>query len=319
MNTQWQTFLQNYRANIMADEVSDFGNKSQELQGILNENGMADLSHFTAIVVDGQDAENFLQGQLTCDIREVQADQSRLSAYCNLKGRVTATCRVFKYDNHYYLWLPRSMQQIMLTQLKKYALFSKVTITLLDDNWISFGCAGKDVIKIIQQVGVPLSEGVMINISDITPRIIFFAEINTAMKLWQQLAPHLKLVGADAWRLLDIQAGVATIYPETRELFTPQMLDYPKWQAVSFTKGCYLGQEIVARTEYLGRTKRQLCRVYTSSEQRPMPGDKLQRDGQEVGIIVEVAQSPQGGYKMLAVAIEEASPPEGNPHDFSKR
>jgi folate-binding protein YgfZ len=252
---------------------------------------------------------------LTCDMREVSADQSRLSAYCNLKGRVVATCRVFKHGANYYLWLPRTMQQSLLTQLKKYALFSKVTLNPFADNWLSFSVAGADSIKKIQQLGYPITEkidqvlalpqGVIINIPGTIPRIIFFVEFNLAMKIWQQLATHLKLVNTDAWRLLEIHMGMATVYPETRELFTPHMLDYPKWQAVSFTKGCYLGQEIVARAEYLGRTKRQLCQMKILATSRPLPGDKLQMEGQEVGVIVEVAEFSPGDYQMLAVVSEE--------------
>ncbi|MGB6977490.1 MAG: folate-binding protein, partial [Gammaproteobacteria bacterium] len=141
----------------------------------------------------------------------------------------------------------------------------------------------------------------ILSIPGIAPRIIFFAEINTAIAIWRQLVPHLKLVGTDVWRLLDINAGILTIYPETCELFTPHMLDYPKWQAVSFTKGCYLGQEIVVRAEHLGRTKRRLSQVQTLTKPRPMPGERWQ----ETGVIVEVASLPEGGYRMLAVVMEE--------------
>jgi tRNA-modifying protein YgfZ len=192
------------------------------------------------IAVSGPDAEKFLQGQLTCDVREAGSEPVLLGAYCNSQGRVQATFRLSQQNSTYYLQLPLSMVQPTLTLLQKYALFSKVSLSTENP---------------------PLPSG---------------TELET------------------------ILAGIPMILPETVGLFTPHMLDYDRLGAISFKKGCYMGQEIVARTHYLGQAKQHLYRAQTTTPYSP--GDAvITPTDQQAGTVVNIAIDSAGYYQCLLV------------------
>ncbi len=197
----------------------------------------------STILVQGSDAEKFLQGQLTCDIRNVDQNPSLLGAYCNQQGRAQATLRLLKTQDIYSLILPVEMVQPTLALLKKYAIFSKIAIT----------------------------EGEF-----------FIGEVD--------------------WQLKDILSGIATIYPKTAGLFTPNMLNYPALGGVSFDKGCYLGQEVIARTHYLGAPKKQLYKAQIPSHQFCAPGDIIYTETAETaGMVMNVAFDNHDFTKLLLV------------------
>lgn len=200
------------------------------------------IESFGIIAVSGPDAEKFLQGLTTNDIRQVNSQSLQLGCFCNLKGRVIASFQIFRKDEIFYLILPFSMLEITQSHLKKYSLFSKVFL--------------QDVSQEMQQQVLNLS-----------------GEFN-------------------AWHLAKIEAGIATIFPATSELFTPHMLNYPELGAISFDKGCYLGQEIIARTHYLGKTKRHVVKENISTANNSKPGDKITNErNEEIGCIVDLAFS----------------------------
>jgi hypothetical protein len=129
--------------------------------------------------------------------------------------------------------------------------------------------------------------------------------------LWKALAGNVTFTGAEPWRLLDILAGIPTIYLETVEAFVPQMINLHLLEGISFQKGCYTGQEVVARMHYLGKLKRRMVLARVDSEDRPRLGDALfspQADAnQSAGRLVDVAEHPDGGYAVLAVALIECA------------
>jgi hypothetical protein len=137
------------------------------------------------------------------------------------------------------------------------------------------------------------------------PRFEIHGEVAGVQKLWASLAGQVTYVGAEPWRLLDILTGIPTIYNETSEAFIPHMINLQLINGVSFRKGCYTGQEIVARTQYLGQIKRRMYRAHVESASPPRPGDELfspqGADNESVGKIVDVCQHPEGGYELLAV------------------
>jgi folate-binding protein YgfZ len=217
-------------------------------------------SHLGLIAISGPDAEKFLQGQLTCDVRDVNEQQSRLGAYCNHQGRVQATFRLFQHDGSYYLLLPVSMVSTTLALLQKYALFSKVTLTEATQNLTITDIPGDNPEK----------------------RIVL--NIDTAV-----------------WELNHILAGIPTIYPETVGLFTPHMLNYDRF-GVSFNKGCYMGQEVVARTQYLGKAKQHMYLAQCSTTPPPTPGDAILTNEQlQAGTVVNIAPDSQGHSQLLVV------------------
>lgn len=196
---------------------------------------------FTTVAVDGDDAEAFLQGQLTCDVTKVDKEPT-LGAYCDVKGRVLSNFWIHKADNGFRLYVPEGMAELTASTLQKYGAFSKVTVT--------------------------------------------------------KMRGHEAAIPVD--RFYYILSEVAFILPQTSLLFTPQMISWEKHGGVSFEKGCYLGQEVVARTQHLGKLKRHLhrfqCHITLASA-----GDKIFNEHEEaVGVICDVTS---GGQWMRGLAV----------------
>ncbi len=217
------------------------------------------INHFGFISVKGESAATFLQGQLTCDVREINETQGVLGACCDPKGRMVANFFVFQKNKDYYFLLPKSMISIAVTHLKKYAVFSKL-----------------ELLAVNEAEAYPLPE--------IT----------------------LKELDENHWRSLNVRAGLVWVYPQTSGKLIPQMINLQKWGGISFTKGCYIGQEVIARTEHLGKLKRHLYRALVDSETPATPGDELKnQNDQTMGVVVEAARK-NIGYELLAVIQDVA-------------
>jgi folate-binding protein YgfZ len=151
---------------------------------------------------------------------------------------------------------------------------------------------------------VQQDQQVVIRVPGMHPRFEIFTDFERASALWSRLNVRSAPIGADAWQLLDIQAGIPMIYPPTVEAFVPQMTNLQLIGGVNFKKGCYPGQEIVARTQYLGKLKRRMYKARIAAPQRPTPGEELfaRADaGQSAGNLVSSAPHPDGGYAALVV------------------
>lgn len=260
------------------------------------EPSLIDLHEHTLISCQGSDATTFLQGQLTCEMRDIDACRHHLAAYCNHKGRVLATLHLFPQDEGYLLCLPPNMADLFLDHIKKYAAFSKVTFEVLN-NWSVLGYSAPiaatplpDKLLSCQMPGLP-------------SRTLIVGPTDLLISLRKNLEQDITAANASIWDELNIAAGFAPINPETSGLFTPQMINLEKFNAVSFEKGCYVGQEIIARTQHLGTLKRHLHRAALESELQVKPGDKVTDEaGQTVGTVAEAA--PNG--ELLAVIQDSA-------------
>ncbi len=317
MDPQWQQFLESQHADIEAGSVRDFGHYEQERQYALEGLCIADLNNFALIQISGADASTFLQGQLTCDIKDIDNKQAALATCCDHKGRMIANFWIWRCQkSYYYLLLPRSLRESLLTHLNKFAAFSKVNLIADDANWIVFGYAGPDAIQHLQkQLDLPIKNNSLTQTADTTvikvsgqqPRFLVISKIDMALALWQNLAKQAKPVGKDSWNLLDILAGITFIKPQTQELFTPQMINLQLFNGISFTKGCYVGQEVIARTQHLGKLKRHLYQAQLKSSILPNPGDKLtDNQGETIGIIVSASLLKSSEYALLAVIQDRA-------------
>lgn len=273
------------------------------------------LNHLQAIAVLGDKSQSFLQGQLTCDINQVTAEQSRLGAHCNPKGRVLISLRVIYFKQQYYLLVPQANVDFAIQQLQKYANLSRVKLSIADDMQL-LGCWGEQLAQhpaftsLPQEADQTLSDeqSLLIRERGDVPRALIFGQKEYITFITQSYSGSLSPCAATEqdWRLMDIENYQAQILPATRDLFTPQMLDYPKFNAVSFKKGCYIGQEIIARTHYLGKAKRHLHLVESTSPNLAVPGDKIHDLAQkEVGVVVE-AIADTDTQKLLAVIQDEA-------------
>ncbi len=326
MNAEWSAFLQQAGAVLMANRVSHFDRPESELRSALDGDFRCDLSHWGSIAAVGPDSESFLQGQLTCDVRQVTPERSLVGAYCNPKGRALASVRLFRHGGDLYLKLPRELLESTLERLRKYLLRAKVTLEDVGDTQVGIGVAGPNATTRLTEIlgGIPTAvNGViqattpelagitLIRLPGPTPRLELHGAMRAIQTVWTALGSAFAPVGAEPWRLLDILAGIPTIYPETAEAFVPQMFNLQLLAGVSFQKGCYTGQEVVARTHHLGKLKRRMYLARVDSPNPPQPGDPLfspQTDAsQSAGRLIDAARHPDGGYAVLAAALIECA------------
>ena len=330
MKPEWLEFLKDAGAEIENNQVVSFGNIEREQRIINTGLVICDLSHQGLISVDGEDASDFLQGQLTNDIRDVSEQHSQMSAYCTHKGRMLANFRIFKRENSFYLRLPQALVESTLKRISMFVLMSKVSIKDARNALVRIGVSGPDaddqlrglISNIPKEVDdTTQADGyTIIKCAGPLPRYEIYGELAPMTKLWQHLDVHGAPIGAGAWETLDIEAGIPTVYPETSEAFVPQMTNMQVINGVSFQKGCYTGQEVVARMQYLGKLKRRMFKLKINTNDAVNPGDKLFRQGsssgQGTGQIVSAQPDSNGGYVALAVVdIADAESGELQLHD----
>jgi len=315
MKTDWKTFLSDAGAEFEADKVAHFGNPVREQKVTLSGLVFSDLSHLGVIAVYGADAESFLQSQFSNDISQLTETGTQLDAYCTPKGRILGLMRVFRQGETWYLRLPEDTLEAVIQRLRMYVMRADVTLEDVSDNFLRIGISGEDAIGELHTVmsDVPAEADQLRHSGDITllrvpgvlPRFeAYISSLETASKLWDSLNVRGAPVGESAWRLLEIRDGLPNIFAATSELFVPQMTNLQLLNGVSFKKGCYPGQEIVARMQYLGTLKRRMYLGHIDTEQQPLPADSLftgTDSEQAVGRIVDAQPHPDGGQLVLAV------------------
>ncbi|MFK0089410.1 YgfZ/GcvT domain-containing protein [Pseudomonas sp. NPDC090755] len=271
------------------------------------------LSHEGVLAVRGSDAGKFLQGQLTCNINYLGDSTSSLGARCMVKGRMQSSFRILPETDGFLLAMARELLEAQLADLKKYAVFSKAKLTDDSDAWVRFGLSeGQAALSALgleapaQIDGVTRHEG-LIAILVSTGRIELWVPAEQAAAVQEKLAAHLPLGALNDWLLGQIRAGIGQVMAQTRELFIPQMINLQAVGGVSFKKGCYTGQEIVARMQYLGKLKRRQYRVALASDTVPEPGTEIfsPTHGSSVGEVVLAARSANG-CELLAVLTADA-------------
>jgi folate-binding protein YgfZ len=320
MNADWKEFLNNAGAEFSDGAVQHYGNMRRELSVAITGNVFADLSHYGLVSVHGEDAQTFLQSQITNDASAVDEQHSRFSGYCNAKGRLLALFRMFRRGDSYYLCLPGEMVEGLIARLRMFVLRSKVTLEDASDTFVHLGVSGADAEQelratlgtIPEQLHEVHQDGrlLLVRVPGVHPSFEIFTDAQCAMEVWTRLNVRCAAIGSEAWRLLDIQAGIPLIYPDTREAFVPQMVNLQLVDGVSFKKGCYPGQEIVARMQYLGKLKRRMYKAKVDDETVPSPGEPIfsaADESQSCGNVVSAARHPDGGCQALAVVqIEQA-------------
>ncbi len=315
MKTDWKTFLSDAGAEFEADKVAHFGNPVREQKVTLSGLVFADLSHLGVIAVYGADAESFLQSQFSNDISQLTETGTQLDAYCTPKGRILGLVRLFRQGETWYLRLPEDTLEAVIQRLRMYVMRADVTLEDVSDNFLRIGISGEVAVDELQTVmsDVPPEADQLRHSGDITllrvtgelPRFeAYISSLETASKLWDSLNVRGAPVGESAWRLLEIRDGLPNIFAATSELFVPQMTNLQLLNGVSFKKGCYPGQEIVARMQYLGTLKRRMYLGHVDTDQQPSPADSLftgTDSEQAVGRIVDAQPHPDGGQLVLAV------------------
>lgn len=313
MHTEWKSFLASAGAVLAGDTVSHFGDPPAELAAAAHAHILADLSPLALVRAGGADALAFLNGQLTNDLRGLDDTHHQFAAYCTAQGRMLAILRLFRREGNYWLQMPASLREATIKRLRMYVLRAKVTLEPVDD-FVCLGLAGPNAVSRLQSVlgSVPERHDGAATHDNVTalrlpgppPRFELIAPVSEAPRIWAELARDARGVGAGVWDWLDIQAGVPTVLPATSEAFVPQMANLDLVGGISFEKGCYPGQEIVARMHYRGRLKQRLYRAHVEGSAAPRPGDAVYAPGlrgQAAGTVMNAHAAPQGGFDLLAV------------------
>jgi folate-binding protein YgfZ len=311
MNPSWQEYLTTRHAQFQDGAVLHFGDAAGELAATQDGTVLCELGHFGALRVSGEEAQVFLQNLLSSDVKAVTPTRAQTSSFNTPKGRTLATFLIWQGGADYYLQLPRSLAPAMQKKLSMYVLRSKVKVTDASDELVCLGLAGKDANRLAQEcfaavpqdaMGVAASASAsVIRLEDNRLQVITTPE--HAPALWDSLACGARAAGSPCWDWLNIRAGIPVILPATQELFVPQMANLDLTGAVNFKKGCYPGQEIVARMQYLGKLKQRMFLAHVEGAV-PQPGDLLysaDMAGQHSGTVVNAAAAPGGGYDLLAV------------------
>lgn len=280
----------------------------------------APLPELGILAVGGKDAAKLLQGQTTCDILGLPPGRTTLGALCTPKGRAVAVFRVLRTEDRILLLLPAEMLETVRMRLSMYVLRSDVSIEDISDQWRIFGLFGEKSAVALQAMGLPPlahdneaegQKGVYAGFYAIripgvdAARFLVLVDAAKAGGFGRFLEGHgLRPALAMRWLLEDIRAGIPVVTAATAEEFVPQMLNLDLLGGISFNKGCYTGQEIIARTHYLGSLKRRMARLFGEGEPLPRAGETLRTYGGEVlnaGMVVCAAPTPEDGFELLAV------------------
>ncbi len=231
------------------------------------ENALYPISHLSALKVSGTDAEQFLQGQLTCNIKELTEQNSFFAGFCNAKGRVISTLLILKEGDSFLIILPTLLLEKVTNKLKMYVLRSKVELQNASDEFCVSGlrCAN----EMAMRLSLPKTDFCRHQHFLKLPNAhyLLITGVAETTKLWSELMEQgFQPQNPEQWQGLDLNAGLAWLDQASSEEYIPQMLNLDKLGGISFSKGCYTGQEVVARTHYLGKAKRELFLAETAAE-----------------------------------------------------
>ena len=310
-NNDWREYQFIQGAVFNNETITSFGNIENELKCTQNENIICDLSHLGLLEISGEDAVTFLQGQVTNDVKSLNGTNAHYSGYCSPKGRLLALFFAFTHQQKICLQINHKLIEPIAKRLKMYIMRSKVSLNNVSDDIVKIGLSGNHIIELLTpfftQIPAQAYESfsnenaTLIRLAGNTPRFEVLCDTENAKLIWQALKAQCKPVGSACWEWLEIQAGVPDIYLQTQEEFVPQMVNLDLLNAINFKKGCYTGQEIVARTHYLGKVKRRTHLAHLNTSTPPQAGnDVLNANNEAVGKIVRSSASPNGGYDVLA-------------------
>ncbi len=310
MNTTWKDFLASRGARFEADDIGDFGDARAELESAATDTVLAPLAQFGLIRATGEDTAGFLHNLFSNDVQHLGRDHAVRCGFCSPKGRLLADFLLWRDDHDYLLQLSADIQPAILKKLGMYVLRSKVKLADAGDDVVLLGIAGSGTAAAVKLLGIDFPAaalgvarfdgGTAIRLDE--RRCQLALREDAAPRVWETLASQLRPVGTPVWRWLEIEAGIPHITLPTQEEFVPQMANLELLGGVSFTKGCYPGQEVVARTKYLGKVKRRTYRAHIDGS-CPLPGTDLYSPDlpdQSCGKVIEAAPSPSGGCDILA-------------------
>jgi folate-binding protein YgfZ len=326
-SSPWQAFLEQQGAHIEAAngaEVRYFGTAAA---AELPDNFVAPLTDLGLISLSGDDAASFLHNQITNDVEKLDLGTARLAGYCTPKGRLLATFLMWKDVGQIVLQLPRALQPAIQKRLQMFVMRSKAKLADVSEQYVALGLAGNTAAEVLQQWFPQLptqpyskidnENGTLVRVADSrqAPRYQWVTSVEQAIAAWPALTQKLSATGTHAWRLTDIYAGVPVITQPTQEQFVPQMINFELIGGVNFKKGCYPGQEIVARSQYLGKLKRRSVLALVDAVDVRAGAEVFSSEdpGQPCGMIVN-AEPAGTGKSACLVEIKLAASDNGTIH-----
>ncbi len=261
--------------------------------GAMPDLALTHLDDLTVLDLRGVDVLKFLNGQVSHDVTKLPQRGSQLAGLHNPQGRVIAVLRLFHLaDDHVLAVLPSDLAETVSALLTRYVLRAKVKISEAGSIWKVYGITGPDAYAAAStRLHMPMGDGARHMI--VAPRA--------------EPLPESDPAGRDVWRLDDIVAGIPEITSATTELFVAQMLNLDLLDAISFDKGCYTGQEIIARAHFRGQVKRRMQRFSTGPDRPPGAAARVTLDDGRGAQIVMAAPTPFGMWEFLAIATEAAA------------
>jgi len=295
MHTEWLNFLSDETQN-----ASPFNTESSFL---------CPTEHLGLIEVKGEDSLSFLQNQFSNDIALIEDGTCQLNSYSNHKGRMYSIFYVIKHEDGYLLIAPKSQIAFLLQRLQMFVIMAKVTLTDVSENWAKLGVQSAEYShQAFDNNAQVNSDNDSIHIR-LNPnnedRVLILCSFARANDLWSELKNQLQVVTSNTWQLAEINEGIPSLTPETSEAFVLQMSNLHLLEGVNFKKGCFPGQEIVARTRYLGKAKRRMYLASVESNKQPLPTEELCTIDSEVsdgtGKVVLSAQADDNHFDFLFV------------------
>ncbi len=261
----------------------------------------------------GADAQSFLQGQLSCDVAALNPLQATYGSYNTPKGRMLASFLLWRAGVDYFMQLPRALCEPIRKRLSMYVLRSKVQMADVSEAFALMGVAGSGAAAAVRAASLQIADAPlrMMETSGVlslrldAERLEIVAPADQAPQIELLLKKEAESADAAVWALATIRAGIPVITLPTQEEFVPQMANLDLIGGISFSKGCYPGQEIVARMHYLGKLKQRMVLAHVETGTPPQAGDKLyatETGEQSSGMVVNAAAAPGGGFDLLAVA-----------------
>ena len=326
--TDWQQTLLSEQATFNANNplfIDSLGNAQQAS----NHTFVTPLLYQGLLSISGNDANKFLQGQLTCDINRCTEHQSVLGAACNPQGRMYSSFRII--GNHcdepgFLLRMRSNLIQLTHETLHKYSVFFKVELKDASNDWLGIGLWGTEAEAVIKQTfnlaNAPQEPGqsassdnaIIVRLPGKTVRFECWIKANAILDHWQSLSTAANATSNHAWLAEDIQQGIGEVSLETESAFTPHMLNFQAVNAISFDKGCYTGQEIVARTHYKGQSKRHMQHFKIATAKPLSAGTELQdTSGKTVATVVSLAHDLNDSNSQHALLVINKGLDNGSP------
>jgi len=302
-------------AVLQGTAVTRFGDGEAERLAIAGGTSVHPLGDEAILRASGTDATTFLQGQLSNDVSLLGADNAQWTSYCTAQGRVLAMPLAWKDGSDILLWMSAEIIDSVAARLRRYVLRANVELTGASDAFALFGIGGPAALSALRAIADdaparPMQRtrgrGGETLIMLAVDLFVVVSPASQAAATWEALAQHCTPAGSLAWHWRLVRAGFPRLGAAVQDQFVPQMLNLERLGAISFDKGCYPGQEIVARAQYLGQVKRRLALLHVGQGPARAGQSIVRNDGSAAGTVVTTAPAPDGGWDLLAVVTADA-------------